>query len=168
MICVSTWPELATENSSLAKGVLHHGPASLGQVLGRVIEEIMVVDALLANIQLHVLLQEWLTEVNIIADFESLFSFQSFECLVLADFVQWSLLHSANWYYCAVRVNLVYNIRETVQLSDTIGWDFNLSPQEIVNVHEGGNAVALDNDFLEFSGENSLNMIKECLAGRSQ
>lgn len=43
-----------------------------------------------------------------------------------------------------------------------------MSPQEIVDVHEGGNTVALDNDFLEFSGEDCLNVIEESLAGRSE
>lgn len=136
VICVSAWPELAAKNGCLAKSVLHDSPATLGQVLAGIVKESMVINTLLTLIQLNVLLQQWLTEVDIVADIESLLSFQTFECLILAHFVERSFLDGSHRDNRAVTVNLMHDVRETVKLGDALGWDLYLRSQEIVNVHE--------------------------------
>ena len=56
------------------------------------------------------------------------------------------------------------NVREAVQLSNALWWNLDLRPQRLVDVHELRNTVALDDNFLEFTGEHSLNLIKKRLA----
>lgn len=128
----------------------------------------MVVDSFFPLIKFNIFLQEWCSEVDVVGDVEGLVGLQALESFVLAHLVQWSLLDGTPWHYLAVRVNLVNDVGESVQLSDAGAWDLNLGGEELIDVDVRRDAVALDDHFLEFSSEYSLDLVEKWSAGGAQ
>lgn len=124
----------------------------------------MIVNALFALVQLHILLQQWRAEMGIVADVEGLLCWQTFECFILAYLINRRFLDGSYWNNSAITVDLVNNVRKAIQLCNTLWWNFDLSSQRLVHVHKLGNTIALNYDFLKFSGEDCLDLIKESLA----
>jgi len=53
---------------------------------------------------------------------------------------------------------------EPVKLSDASGWNLNLSKEILLKMDEFWDSIWLDNDLIEFSSKNRLDLIKDWLA----
>jgi len=53
------------------------------------------------------------------------------------------------------------NMRKSIKLGDTLGWDLNLGLQEIIDMDKLGDSICLDDDLIKFTSENCLDLVKK-------
>lgn len=168
MIGSEARPQLVPHNDCLASCIRHDRPRLLREILRCIIQEGIVVDALSSLVQLNILPKQRRPEVNVAADQESCGRIKSCKCLILTYFVQWDLLESADGNDLTVTVNLIYNCRQTIELTDTLGRDCHLIHDRLIDMDKIAHAIGLNDDTFKLTSEECLHLVKDRLAGRDQ
>ena len=106
--------------------------------------------------------------MEVIAHLECLVGLQTLECLVLSDLVQRGLLDGTSWNNLAVAIDLLNNVSKSIELGETLGWNFHFREKVRVNVDKVGGSFARDDHFIKFSRKNALNLVEEWSASYCQ
>jgi len=106
--------------------------------------------------------------MEVILDRKSLVGGKTLEGFILSNLVEGDLLNSAPRDDLAIRINLINNMSQSIELSDAVARDLDLSVQILVDIHKLRNTSSRNNGFVKLSGEYGLHLIKERPAGAAQ
>ena len=115
----STWPNSWSQNGETLSQVTSNSPDTLSAgASSNTIKEIWFKNILWTIAQRFLFLCLNWSQVHEWVKFTNFCHWYTFKSIISANFIQWVFDVGANWNNCALAVNLIYSIGETVQLSN--------------------------------------------------
>lgn len=120
---VETRPEVASEVSYWSSSILGKGPAALREISRDIVEEINIVYCLVALNQANLIFLLNDSKMLPVIDLESLVLAETTEGLIPDCFLKRCELVASLWTNCAIKLNRMDNLAESVKLSYILGRD---------------------------------------------